>query len=92
MAIDVAYLETSEFCAAHASAVESYQQRPPKQCPRRIDQARDFLQAQHRRQPTPVLGIGQEIVELMSLKCLDEKEPQGRYTINRGAGRPACAL
>ena len=34
MAIDVAYLETSEFCAAHAGTVESYQQRSPKQCPR----------------------------------------------------------
>jgi hypothetical protein len=34
-----------------------------------------------------ILGIGQELTELMPLKCLDEEEPQRRYTVHGSAGR-----
>src|SRR5439155_16484034 len=74
LAIDVADLEMSEFAASHAGGVERHQQCPSKQCSSRIDQARNFLPAQHRRQPTPVLRVRQELAEVMSLERLDEKE------------------
>jgi hypothetical protein len=51
-----------------------------------MDQMRDFLQTEHGRQPAPVLGIGQEITELVAPESLDEKESQSRYTIDHGAG------
>ena len=73
LAIDIADLQTREFGAAHAGAVEGHQQRASKQCPCRIDQTRDFLPTQHRRQPAPVLGIGQEIAELVALQSLHKK-------------------
>jgi len=56
LAIDVADLETREFGASHAGSVECHQQRPSKKVSGTIDQLRDFLLAQHRRQPTPVPG------------------------------------
>jgi len=31
-----------------------------------------------RRQPTPVLRVGQEIAKLVAVECLDEEELQGR--------------
>ena len=73
LAIDVADLETSEFASSHAGGVERHQQGPSKQCSSRINQARNFFPAQHRRQPTPVLRVRQELAELMSLERLDEK-------------------
>jgi hypothetical protein len=87
LAIDVAYLEAREFCASHAGAVEGHQQRASKQCPGCVDQARDFLAAQHRWQPAPVMGIGQEIAELLALESLHEKESQSRDLVDHRAGR-----
>ena len=87
LAIDVADLETREFGASHAGSVECHQQRPSKQVSGAIDQLRDFLPAQHRRQPAPVPGVGQELAKLMSLERLDEKESQRRYSVDHRAGR-----
>src|ERR1700739_4746986 len=50
------------------------------------DQARDFFPAQHRRQSAPVLGVRQEIAELVALQSLHEKESQGRDPVDHGAG------
>ena len=76
-----------QFGASHAGGVERHQQRASKQGPGRIDQSRNFLPAEHRRQSAPVLGIGQELAKLMALECLDEKEPQRGYPVDHRAGR-----
>ena len=87
LAIDVADLETSEFAASHAGGVKRHQQRPSKQRSGRIDQARNFFTAQHSWQPASILGVRQEITELMPLERLDEKESQRRYPVDHRAGR-----
>src|SRR2546430_10748212 len=87
LAVDVADLETSEFASSHAGGVERHQQGPSKQCSSRINQARNFFPAQHRRQPTPVLRVRQELAELMSLERLSDKESQRRYSVDHRAGR-----
>ncbi|HUO14473.1 MAG TPA: hypothetical protein VMX38_05755 [Verrucomicrobiae bacterium] len=78
MAINVAHLEMGQFGATHAGAIERHQQRPSKQGPGGVDETRPFLPAQHRWQSPLVLRLRQKIAELMALKCLDEKEAQGR--------------
>src|SRR5208337_3715500 len=87
LAIDVADLETREFGASHAGSIECHQQRPSKEVSGGIDQLRDFLLAQHRRQPTPVPRVRQELAELVTFERLDEKESQRRYPVDHGAGR-----
>ncbi|MGA8340989.1 MAG: hypothetical protein WB781_03540, partial [Candidatus Sulfotelmatobacter sp.] len=57
-------------------------QRPSKQGSCGINQARNFLPAEHRRQSAPVPGIGQELAKLMALERLDEKEAQRRYPVD----------
>ena len=51
LAVDVLTLQMSQFAASHAGGVQRHQQRSPEQCPAGVDQARDFVQAEHRRQP-----------------------------------------
>src|SRR5271167_2895783 len=87
LAIDVADLETSQFASSHAGGVERHQQRSSKQRSGGIDQARNFLPAQHRRQSASVPRVGQELTELVTLERLDEKEAQRRYPVDHGAGR-----
>src|SRR5207253_5029509 len=57
-----------------------------------VDQTQNFLPTQHRRQPTPILRVGQEIPELMALESLDEKESQGCHTAGRQCRESLCAL
>ena len=87
LAIDVTDLETSQLGASHARGVERHQQRSSKQRSGSIDQARDFLAAQHRRQSALVSRVRQELAELVSLERLDEKESQCRYLVDHAAGR-----
>ena len=87
LAIDIADFETGQFAASHAGGVERHQQRPSKQGSRGIDQSRNFLPAEHRRQPAPVPRVGQELAKLMALERLDEKEAQRRYPVDHRAGR-----
>src|ERR1039457_5464060 len=89
LAIDIADFETSQFAASHAGGVERHQQSSSKQGSRRIDQSRNFLPAEHRRQTAPVPGVGQELAKLMALECLDEKEAQRRYPVDH---RARCQL
>src|ERR1017187_543631 len=87
LAIDVADLETSQLASLHDGSVDRNQQRSSKQRSGGIDQARNFLPAQHRRQSASVPRVRQELAELVTLERFDEKESQRRYPVDHGAGR-----
>ena len=54
--VDVAHLEERCFGAANARGVEHHQDGAVQQVGRRLDQAGDFLRAQHDRQLSGIFG------------------------------------
>src|SRR5271155_1746864 len=74
--VDIAHLEHRYFCPPHARAVKRHQESPLHQVAGAIDEAADFLQAQHGRQSTMGFRIGQLFPEVTSLECANEKESE----------------
>jgi hypothetical protein len=77
----IANLEAERAATAAGRALVP-EQRASKQVHGRVDQTRNFFPAQHRWQPAPILRVRQEIAELMTLKRLDEEEPQCRHLVD----------
>ena len=84
LAVDVADLQVSRFCAACAGGIHRHQQDAMKGCIRRLNQSRDFFLTEHPGKVTHLLRIGRLGDAPATLQHVNVEEPQRRQPQDDG--------
>jgi len=84
LAIDVADLEMSRFCATGTGGIHRHKQDAMKRCIRRLNQARNFFLAEYPGEVTQLLRIGRLGDAPVPLQHVNVEEPQRRQPQDDG--------